>query len=161
MKSLSGATGFRSELNLHSTAELASGVTCSSLLTVPHFFRHVTPKVFGKLSSSRKTPGSGSDEESKRTKRTSVPAARHSKQPPHWHDLYDTTTSGSRLDTYLELHDSNDWQSPVTKIHGGLQQLPSTKKGSWGESVVFSEEAAMEAGIRKTVRVEQHPVACT
>lgn len=160
MGSLSGATDFRFELNLRSTAELASGVTCSSLLTIPHFFRHIRPKFLDKLSSSRKTPGSGSDGESKRTKRNTLPAARHSKQPPHWHDLYDTTTSGSRMDTYLELHDSNDWQSPVTKIHGGLQQLPSTEKGSWGQPLLVSEEAAMEAGIRKTVRVEQHPVAC-
>lgn len=94
-----------------------------------------------------------------------VPEARHSK-PPHWHDLYDTTTSGSRLDTYLELHDSQDWQSPMTTIHGGLQHLPSTEKGStekdsWGAPIVTSEEAGMEAGIMKTVRVEQYPVSCT
>lgn len=119
---------------------------------------HVAPKIASKLSS-RKTPGSGS-EESKKANSTFVPKKAQSKPPPHWHDLYDTTTSGSRLDTYLELHDSHDWQSPMTTIHGGLQHLPPTEKGSLEEPFVTSEEAAMEAGIVKTVRVEQYPVAC-
>lgn len=125
---------------------------------MPHFFRHVVPKIASKLSSRRKTPGSGS-EESNGVKPAFVPGVRHSKAP-HWHDLYDTTTSGSRLDTYLELHDSHDWQGPMTTIHGGVQHPLSAEKGSLDESVVISEEAAMEAGIMKTVRVEQYPVAC-
>lgn len=80
-------------------------------------------------------------------------------KPPQWQDLYDTTTSSSRLDHYLELHDSHGWQSPMTTIQGGLQHLPSAEQGPLGESIVTSEEAAMEAGIMKTVRMEQYPLA--
>lgn len=47
----------------------------------------------------------------------------------------------------------------MTTIHGGLQHVSAPEKGSSGEPFVTSEEAAMEAGIMKTVRVEQYPVA--
>ena len=47
----------------------------------------------------------------------------------------------------------------MTTIHGGLQHVSTTEKGTSGEPFVTSEEAAMEAGIMKTVRVEQYPVA--
>lgn len=134
-----------SGLNLHSTAELALGVTCSSLLTMPHFFRHVMSKIKG----------------TKRAKSTFVSEASRSKPPPHWHNVFDTTTSGSRQDNYLELQDSpdsHDWRSPKTTIHGQLQYPPPTKMTgtvSSREPVVTSKEAAMEAGILKTVRMKQ------
>lgn len=143
MKFLPKEKGLLSELNLYSTAELASGVICSSLLTMPHFFRHVAPKIVNRLSSIHRIPGIG---ESKNAKTTIVPGARHSKPPPHWHDLYDTvdsTTSGSRLDTYLEVHDSHELQSPTTTTH----YLSWAETSSRGEPVVASEEAAQRSAV--------------
>ena len=126
---------------------------------MPQFYRYVAPKIASILSSSHNPPSGGSDD-SKKVKPPIVPGARHSKPSSHWYDPYDTTTSGSRLDTYLELHDSTDWQNPMTTIHGGSQQhLSPAEQSSWGEPSVTSEEVTMEAGIVKTVRMEQYPQA--
>lgn len=138
-----------------SSAEIASGVICSSLLTMPHFYRYVAPRICGRLFSRRKNPssvgGSGSNK--------AAPALRNpSKPPPHWHDLYDTTTS--RQDNYLELNENTDWQSPTTTIQGGGSQNSSSGEKCSGRRAGndVSDESAMESGIVKTVRVEQYPV---
>ena len=160
MISSSNEKWFSSKLNSYSTAEQASAVTCSSLLTMPPFYRHVAPKIASMLSSSHKSPGGGGgSDDSKKVQPPIVPGARHLKMSSHWYDLYNTTTSGSRLDTYLELHDSPDWQSPMTTIHGGSPHLSSAEQGSRGEADVTSEEVIIEAGIVKTVRMEQYPEA--
>lgn len=78
MNLLSPKEGLPSQLSSYSTAELALGVTCSSLLTMPHFFRHVVPKVASKLSSGHKTSRTSSDG-SKGVKPALVPEVRQLK----------------------------------------------------------------------------------
>lgn len=119
---------------------------------MPHFFRHVAPRIASKFSSSRKTP---KDSKGSGPEKPAPDDPKQQSKPPHWHDLYDTTTS-SRQDAYLELNESHDWHSPTTTIHGGTQ--PVSETNGWKELVV-SEESAMEAGIMKTVHVEQYQVS--
>lgn len=131
-------------------AEIASGITCGSLLTMPHFFRYFAPKIASKLYFTRSS-GSGSNRPSRGSARNRlaslVPVRRANKPVPQWHDHYDTTTTTTsittkpRHDSYLELNNSGDWRGPTTEIKGERRVGPVDE----------------EAGIVKTVRVEQFP----
>ncbi|MCJ1342723.1 hypothetical protein MMC31_000911 [Peltigera leucophlebia] len=136
--------------NTYSSAELALGVICSSLLTMPQFYRHVGPKIASKLSSSRKNDSSRGG---------NGPVPRNPNRPiPQWHDMFDTnTTITDRTENYLELNDSVDWQSPKTTIQGGKDAQRPNTMGNYINRYDASEETALEAGIMKTVRVEQFP----
>lgn len=117
---------------------------------MPHFFRHITPKIASKLSFTRSSQsGSNRARQSGGRNRMAslVPVRRALKVVPQWHDHYDTTTTTTsittkpRRDSYLELNTggSGDWRSPTTDGSGTQRSGPVDE----------------EAGIVRTVRVEQ------
>lgn len=133
--------------NVYSSAELALGVICSSLLTIPQFYRHIVPKITSRFSSSRRNVSSRSG---------NGPVPRNPNRPiPQWHDLFDTnTTITTRTENYLELTESIDWQSPKTTIQGGKD---TQNANTMGNKYDVPGGPGLEAGIVKTVRVEQFP----
>lgn len=106
--------------------------------------------IASKLSFTRSSQ-SGSNRQSRGTARNRiaslVPVRRVIKAVPQWHDHYDTittttsTTAKPRRESYLELNNSGDWRGPTTEITGERRHGPGDE----------------EAGIVKTVRVEQFP----
>ena len=136
--------------NSYSSAELALGVICSSLLTMPQFYRHIGPKITSKLSFSRKT---------NRSRSGNGPVPRNPNRPiTQWHDLFGPNTAiNTCTENYLELNENVDWQSPKTTIQGGKNAQSADTTGNYSRSCDFSEDSALEAGIEKTVRVEQFP----
>lgn len=109
--------------------------------------------IASKLSSFTRSSQSGSNRQSRGTTRNRlaslVPVRRVVKAVPQWHDHYDTTTTTTttsttikpRRESYLELNNSGDWRGPTTEITGERRHGPVDE----------------EAGIVKTVRVEQFP----
>lgn len=96
---------------INSIAEIASGIVCGCLITMPHFFRHFAPKIASKLSLSRSTGAS------KLLPFAFVPV-RASKVPEWSSGAYEsaaTTTRGNK-DEYMELGESNTWRGPATTI---------------------------------------------
>lgn len=130
--------------NLYSSAELALSVICSSLLTIPQFYRHIGPKITSKLSSSRKNNSCRSG---------NGPVPRNPNRPiPQWHDLFDTnSTITTHTENYLELNESIDWQSPKTTIQDGKDARSTNTTGNCINRCEVSEESVLEAGIVKTV----------
>lgn len=134
--------------NIYSSAELALGVICSSLLTMPQFYRHIGSKITSKLSSRGKNNSSRSG-----------PVPRNPNRPiTQWHDLFDPNTAiTTGTENYLELDEIGDWQTPKTTIQGGKNAQSPNTTGNYSKSYDVSEDSALEAGIVKTVRVEQFP----
>ena len=90
----------------NSIAEIASGIVCGCLITMPHFFRHFAPKIASKLSLSR-SRGSGP---SKLASFLPVRATVRAKNPPEWSAAaYDSASRGAK-DDYMELGESNTWR---------------------------------------------------
>ncbi|CAF9914643.1 hypothetical protein IMSHALPRED_001968 [Imshaugia aleurites] len=102
---------------LWTIAEIASGIVCGCLITMPHFFRHFAPKIASKLSLSR-SRGSGP---SKLASFLPVRATVRAKNPPEWSGAaYDSASRGAK-DDYMELGESNTWRggpaATVVRVH--------------------------------------------
>ncbi|CAD6591223.1 MAG: hypothetical protein ASARMPREDX12_005038 [Alectoria sarmentosa] len=93
---------------LWTIAEIASGIVCGCLITMPHFFRHFAPKIVSKLSLSRPSRSTGG------SKLASFVPVRASKVPD-WSGLYESASRGGK-DDYMELGESNAWHGATTTI---------------------------------------------
>ena len=105
----------RRTVTRNSIAEIASGIVCSCLITMPHFFRHMAPKIASKLSYhlySRSTgPRSKFTPPAALVRPGGIGGGAHKVSGPY---SYDSATSrgggGGGKDDYMELGDSRAWR---------------------------------------------------
>lgn len=107
-------------------AEIASGIVCGCLITMPHFFRHITPRIAGAFSPSRRS--NGSCRGSNNNKLASFVPVRASKVP-EWSEGLDTRANDRS--EYMELGESN-WPGPGTiSVHVEESDIEHGKD-DWG-----------------------------
>ena len=112
-------------VQFNSIAEIASGIVCGCLITMPHFFRHFAPKIASKLSLSRHSRSTGA------SKLAPFVPVRASKVPD-WSGAYESAATRGK-DDYMELGESNTWQGPATTILHVDDDGAVRGRNEWGD----------------------------
>lgn len=110
---------------LWTIAEIASGIVCGCLITMPHFFRHFAPKIASKLSLSRHSRSTGASKFA-----TFVPV--RAGKVPEWSGAYESAATRGK-DDYMELGESNTWQGTATTIVHVDDNGAIHGRSEWGE----------------------------
>lgn len=141
-------------------AEIASGIVCGCLITIPHFFRHFAPKIVSKFTSltrSSSTPQTKTISKPKPApfrSRFPFPSSfvRSTNKVSDWtsssaaYDSSPGTTRGDRM-SYMELGESHAWQKPApAMVADGNDNAAVQGKEEWDTKVGSAGAGGSAAG---------------